>query len=126
VKLIFAIAIGGALGAVGRYVVSVLMLQWISSNIPLGTLVVNVVGSFVLGLVYECGTLVWQSSNEFKAFLIVGILGGFTTFSTFSLEIVVLFQKGEIGAGVLYAVGSLVLAVLGLTMGIIFGRSIFA
>lgn len=125
-KLIFAIAIGGALGAVGRYVVSVLMLQWISSNIPLGTLVVNVVGSFVLGLVYECGTLVWQSSNEFKAFLIVGILGGFTTFSTFSLEIVVLFQKGEIGAGVLYAVGSLVLAVLGLTMGIIFGRSIFA
>lgn len=125
-KLIFAIAIGGALGAVGRYVVSVLMLQWISSNIPLGTLLVNVVGSFVLGLVYECGTLVWQSSNEFKAFLIVGILGGFTTFSTFSLEIVVLFQKGEIGAGVLYAVGSLVLAVLGLTMGIIFGRSIFA
>ena len=125
-KLIFAIAIGGALGAVGRYVVSVLMLQWISSNIPLGTLVVNVVGSFVLGLVYECGTLLWQSSNEFKAFLIVGILGGFTTFSTFSLEIVVLFQKGEIGAGVLYAVGSLVLAVLGLTMGIIFGRSIFA
>ena len=125
-KLIFAIAIGGALGAVGRYVVSVLMLQWISSNIPLGTLVVNVVGSFVLGLVYECGTLVWQSSNEFKAFLIVGILGGFTTFSTFSLEIVVLFQKGEIGAGVLYAIGSLVLAVLGLTMGIIFGRSIFA
>ena len=125
-KLIFAIAIGGALGAVGRYVVSVLMLQWISSNIPLGTLVVNVVGSFVLGLVYECGILVWQSSNEFKAFLIVGILGGFTTFSSFSLEIVVLFQKGEIGAGVLYAVGSLVLAVLGLTMGIIFGRSIFA
>ena len=125
-KLIFAIAIGGALGAVGRYVVSVLMLQWISSNIPLGTLLVYVVGSFVLGLVYECGTLVWQSSNEFKAFLIVGILGGFTTFSTFSLEIVVLFQKGEIGAGVLYAVGSLVLAVLGLTMGIIFGRSIFA
>ncbi len=125
-KLIFAIAIGGALGAVGRHVVSVLMLQWISSNIPLGTLLVNVVGSFVLGLVYECGTLVWQSSNEFKAFLIVGILGGFTTFSTFSLEIVVLFQKGEIGAGVLYAVGSLVLAVLGLTMGIIFGRSIFA
>ncbi|HIN92718.1 MAG TPA: fluoride efflux transporter CrcB, partial [Alphaproteobacteria bacterium] len=78
VKLVFAIAFGGALGALARYFVSVQVSHWLGSNIPWATFTVNVIGSFVLGVLYESGTLVWQPTAEFKAFLTVGILGSFT------------------------------------------------
>ena len=70
-KLVFAIAFGGALGALGRYFVSVQVSHWLGSNIPWATFTVNVIGSFILGVLYESGTLVWQPTAEFKAFLTV-------------------------------------------------------
>ena len=125
VKLIIAVALGGALGAVGRYLISAQVAQWFSSNIPWSTLLVNVLGSFILGALYQCGVLFWHPSDAVKAFLVVGILGGFTTFSTFSLDVVLLFERGHWGIGALYAVGSMLLAVLGLVVGLLFIRSIF-
>ena len=68
-KLLLAIAFGGALGALGRYFVSTQLSHWLGSNIPWGTFTVNVIGSFFLGALYEAGTLVWQPTEEVKAFL---------------------------------------------------------
>ena len=70
-KLIIAVALGGALGAVGRYFISAQVAQWFSSNVPWSTLLVNVLGSFILGVLYQCGLLFWHPSDALKAFLIV-------------------------------------------------------
>ena len=123
-KVIVAIALGGALGAVGRHLITAQFAQWFSSNVPWSTLLVNVLGSFLLGALYECGVLFWQPSDELRAFLVVGILGGFTTFSTFSLDVVLLFERGHWGVAGLYAVGSMLFAVLGLVVGMLFIRNI--
>ena len=84
-KLVLAIALGGAIGAVGRHYVSVAMVLLVGYGFPWGTLVVNIVGSFLMGALIETMTLVWSPSVEIRALLTVGLLGAFTTFSTFSL-----------------------------------------
>ena len=126
VKLLLAIAFGGALGALGRYFVSTQISSWLGSNVPWGTFTVNVVGSFILGALYEAGTLVWQPSAELKAFLTIGILGAFTTFSTFSMEVVLLMGRGAWVTAGGYAFGSLFLSVLGLIAGIMLVRGLVA
>ena len=126
VKLLLAIAFGGALGALGRYFVSIQISSWLGSNVPWGTLIVNVVGSFILGALYEAGTLVWQPSAELKAFLTIGMLGAFTTFSTFSLDVLLLMERGAWVTAGGYAFGSLFLSVLGLIAGIILVRGLVA
>ncbi|MFP6717929.1 MAG: fluoride efflux transporter CrcB [Alphaproteobacteria bacterium] len=123
-KLVFAIAFGGALGALGRYFVSVQVSHWLGSNIPWATFMVNVIGSFILGVLYESGTLVWQPTAEFKAFLTVGILGSFTTFSTFSLDVIVLIERGAWTTAGCYAFGSLVMSILGLMAGMMLLRGL--
>ena len=91
-KVLFAIAAGGALGAIGRYVAISAIGQLFGSGFPYGTIVVNVFGSFALGTLIEGMTLIWSPNNEFRAFLIVGLLGSFTTFSAFSLDVVTLIN----------------------------------
>jgi CrcB protein len=110
-QMIAAVAAGGALGAVGRYAAVGLVAQWLGHGFPYGTLAVNVVGSFAMGLIVELGALAWQPSPELRAFLAVGLLGAFTTFSTFSLEAVLLYQRGEFLAAALYVAGSVVLSI---------------
>ena len=124
VKLLLAIAFGGALGALGRYFVSTQVSSWL--GVPWGTFTVNVVGSFILGALYEAGTLVWQPSAELKAFLTIGMLGAFTTFSTFSMDVVLLMGRGAWVTAGGYAFGSLFLSVLGLMAGIILVRGLLA
>ncbi|ABV87550.1 fluoride efflux transporter CrcB [Shewanella pealeana] len=87
------VALGGSIGAVLRYLISLLMLQVFGSGFPFGTLVVNILGSFLMGVIFALGQ-VSELSPEFKAFIGVGMLGALTTFSTFSNETLLLMQQG--------------------------------
>jgi CrcB protein len=111
------VALGGALGAVARYGIG----NWISDRaapgFPWGTLVVNVVGSFLIGVAIRWFDALDVGTGA-RALVIVGIFGGFTTFSTFSYEVVSLIQAGEGTRAALYAGGSLVLGLLAVLAGI--------
>jgi fluoride exporter len=87
------VALGGSIGAVLRYLMSIIMIQLFGSSFPFGTLLVNVLGSFFMGIVYALGQ-VSHLSPELKALVGVGLLGALTTFSTFSNETLLLMQQG--------------------------------
>jgi len=110
-QMIAAVAAGGALRAVGRYATISLVSHWAGHAFPCGTLVVNIIGSFAMGVLVELGALVWQPSPELRAFIAVGLLGAFTTFSTFSLDVVTLYERGALFACAAYIVVSVVLSV---------------
>lgn len=110
-QLIAAVAAGGALGAVGRYLAVGQVAQWLGHGWPFGTLAVNVVGSFAMGLLIELSALAWSPSPELRAFIGVGFLGAFTTFSTFSMETVLLYERGAFLACTAYILASVVLSV---------------
>ena len=115
--LLMVIALGGALGAVARYGISGWVQGWMNTTFPLGTLVVNVTGSFLLGLsLYLLEST--APTTEMRSFVTIGFLGAFTTFSTFSYEAVVLLQGGEWARGGLYVGGSLALGLVGVLMGL--------
>ena len=116
-KLLQAIALGGAVGALGRHFVSVGMVAWLGHGFPWGTLAANVVGSFAMGALVETMALIWSPSIELRALLTVGFLGAFTTFSTFSLDVVSLYERGAAGLAGLYVVISVVLSVGALVAG---------
>lgn len=117
-QVLLAVALGGALGASGRHLVSRLMLHWFGSAFPWGTFTVNVAGSFLMGVLIETAALKLDLSNEMRAFLFVGILGGFTTFSSFALDAVTLFERGALMPSFLYVAGSVVLSLAGLFAGL--------
>ena len=117
-KLIIFIAAGGAIGAVLRHAVGVQILRWFGTGFPFSTLTVNIVGAFALGALVEIMALRWNVPLETRAFLTVGILGAFTTFSTFSLDVFVLYERGAILSMALYMVASITLSVLGLVAGL--------
>ena len=100
------IALGGAGGAVARYLLSLWMQQKWPMAFPFGTLTVNIAGSFFIGLIYVLIVEKMVLHPDWKNVFIVGFLGAFTTFSTFSLEVVTLIENGRVGAGVLYVVAS--------------------
>ncbi|MCR6631235.1 MAG: fluoride efflux transporter CrcB [Magnetospirillum sp.] len=105
------VALGGALGSVARYLSMVLFGQWLGMGFPWGTLFVNILGSAVMGVLAELGALAWQPSQDLKVFLTVGILGGFTTFSTFSLDVAVLVERHSWAVAALYVGLSVALSV---------------
>ncbi len=116
--LILPIAAGGAIGAVGRYLMGATMLRYAGAGIPYGTLAVNVLGSLLIGLL--AGYFMREGVEvkpTMQAFLITGILGGFTTFSAFSLETVTLLQRGDMLAALAYVTASLLLCVLACGIG---------
>jgi len=123
-KLLVAIAAGGAIGALGRHFVNVLALAWFGTGFPLGTLTVNVLGSFLMGVLVEMSALVWSPGPALRALLTVGMLGAFTTFSTFSLEIALLYERGQLGLSTLYVILSLALSIGGLFAGLALIRAI--
>tara|TARA_A100001037_G_scaffold284254_1_gene290515 strand:- start:2624 stop:3004 length:381 start_codon:yes stop_codon:yes gene_type:complete len=116
-KLILAIAAGGAIGAVGRHYVGIFALKWLGAGFLFGTLFVNVVGSFAMGVLITLMALKWNVGNEMRAFLTVGLLGGFTTFSAFSLDFATLIERGEAMIAVGYVLASVVLAIFGIFAG---------
>lgn len=125
-KMILAIAAGGAFGAVGRHLLAHQLTQLFGSGFPVGILACNVIGSFIMGALVELMALVWSPSMEVRAFLTVGLLGAFTTFSTFSLDVVLLAQRGEYTQAGIYVVASVVLSVGGLLAGLHLFRAILA
>lgn len=117
-----AVGAGGALGAMARHGVSRASLHLLGPNFPWGTLTANVVGSFAMGLL-----VVWLSRHEpqnaaLRAFLTVGVLGAFTTFSTFSLDVVTLYRDRTVMIAGAYLTASVVLSVFGLLAGLALGR----
>ena len=122
--MLLAIAAGGALGSVARYLVVAQMTRWFGFNFPWGTLTVNVVGGLTIGILAELMALKWSVSPELRAFLIVGILGGFTTFSAFSLETIGLAQNGAVMSALLYVAASVVLSVGAVFVGLSLMRAI--
>jgi fluoride exporter len=125
--LLFACA-GGALGAGARYLVGVSVVRLLGAAVgfPWATLCVNIVGSFLMGLFIESLALRGSSSPELRVFIAVGVLGGFTTFSAFSLEFVMLMQRKEELAAGLYVVSSVTLSILALYMGLMMARQVLA
>lgn len=118
--LIFMVAVGGAFGAVARYGLGGWVQGFVSTSFPMGTLAVNALGSALLGFCF----LVMESlalSAEIRAMVVIGLLGAFTTFSTFSYEAVVLFQGGEWARAALYVGGSVVLGLMGVLGGLALG-----
>ena len=118
VKLILSIAAGGAIGAVSRYLIMVQIGHWIAGQFPWATLAVNVAGSFALGALVEALALVWSPSQEIRVLLVVGVLGSFTTFSTFSLDAYFLFERGELGWASVYIAATVVLSIGGFIAGL--------
>jgi len=108
---LLAIALGGAVGAVGRHFVAGQVTHYFGTAFPLGTLTVNVLGSFIMGCLVESMALAWSPGSELRAFLTVGMLGAFTTFSTFSLEVVLLAERGQFVPMLAYIVLSVMLSV---------------
>ena len=115
---VLAVAAGGALGAVARYLVFVQMGQWFGVGFPWGTITVNILGSFLMGAFIEASALVWSPSPELRAFVVVGVLGAFTTFSTFSMDVVALAQRGAYAPAAAYIAGSVVLSIAALFVGL--------
>ncbi len=113
-----AIAIGGALGAVSRYLAVALVTEWFGKSFPFGTMAVNITGSFLIGILYVLVVQKLHAMPEIKAILVVGFLGSFTTFSTFSLETFSLIERGDFSQAGLYVVSSLVLGILAVWGGI--------
>jgi CrcB protein len=110
-KIIFIIGIGSFLGGIFRYLLSLLIQTKTTTNFPFGTLAVNIIGCFFIGIVigiFERG----QISHEWKFFLATGLLGGFTTFSAFSIETFMLFREGSVGYALCYIFASVLLGLL--------------
>ncbi|MCL1088837.1 fluoride efflux transporter CrcB [Shewanella profunda] len=91
---VLLVALGGSIGAVFRYLITIFMIQVFGSSFPFGTLLVNVIGSFFMGVIYALGQMS-HISPELKALIGVGLLGALTTFSTFSNETLLLLQEGD-------------------------------
>jgi CrcB protein len=107
---VIAVAAGGAVGSVSRYWVSIYFGRLFGTGFPWGTLFINVTASFVLGVLAEGFALRWDVSQTTRVLLVVGFCGGYSTFSTYSLEVLTLVNRGAWIAASLYAVGSVVLS----------------
>lgn len=109
---LLAIAAGGSIGAVMRYLMSTGMHNWLGRGFPYGTLAVNVLGSLLMGLLYELFLQRMNVSPELRAVLLVGFLGAFTTFSTFSIESIQLIEQGDIIKAIINVLANVVLCIL--------------
>ena len=119
------VAIGGAIGSVARYLVGVWSVRIAGPNFPWGTFTVNIVGAFLIGLLVEIIARRFDASAEMRVFVVTGIIGGFTTWSSFTLDAVVLFERGDIGLSALYLMGSLVVSFAAIFAGLALGRALF-
>jgi CrcB protein len=109
-RFILAVAVGGACGSVARYLVAIGVSRLFGPQFPWGTLIINITGSALIGALAGLFATRWDVSQTLRIFLTVGICGGYTTFSTFSLDAWYLLERGQTAASLAYMVGSVVLS----------------
>jgi CrcB protein len=122
---VFAVGVGGGLGALARYYIA----GWIQPAgvvFNWGIFIVNITGGLIMGLIVEASALKLNLSPELRAFLTTGVLGGYTTFSTFSLDSALMLQKGQYGQAAFYVIGSVALSILALFAGLWIVRAVYA
>jgi CrcB protein len=119
---LFLIAIGGAIGSVSRYLLSTVVLRATGSLFPAGTFVVNLIGCMVFGAVIGAAEQRFVLTPEARAFLLVGVLGGFTTFSSYTFESFTLMQDGQFLAAAGNIVGQMVVCLLGFWVAYVIAR----
>jgi len=125
-KILLFVALGGAAGAVMRYYTMSMVGYWFGHGFPYGTIIVNVAGSFIFGVLVETMALVWSPSEAVRALMVVGVLGAFTTFSTFSLDVHTLAIRGNYLALGGYVAGSVVLSVVAFVAGLMLFRHVWS
>ncbi|MBS0125636.1 fluoride efflux transporter CrcB [Thetidibacter halocola] len=116
------VALGGAIGASARYLTGIAAARLLGKGFPWGTLIVNIAGSFLMGVLVIA--LLQFNGNRYAPLLMTGILGGFTTFSAFSLDAVTLYERGQIGLAATYVAGSVILSIGALFAGLSLARSL--
>jgi len=118
------VALGGAIGASLRYLAGVGIVRLVGHGaFPLGVITVNILGSFLMGLFVVIAA--HRELTHLSPFVMTGVLGGFTTFSAFSLEAVTLYERGDLSGAVLYVVASVVCSIFGLLFGLWLARGIY-
>ncbi len=122
---VLQVALGGAIGAVLRYLMGVGMIRlWGVTAFPLPILTVNIIGSFLMGVFVVVAA--HRGLTHLSPLVMTGLLGGFTTFSAFSLEAVTLYERGDVGQAAVYVAASVVLSIGGLMAGLWVARGMFA
>ena len=122
-QMVMFVALGGAIGAVGRFMVMsavghFLHGEGVFGGFPWSTLTVNVLGAFILGAVIEISALAWSPSPEIRAMVVVGMLGAFTTFSAFSMDLYFLLDRGALISAAVYTVGSVLICLAAFAFGL--------
>ena len=124
-KYFIAVIVGGALGAVARYLMMIGVGHWFGHGFPFATVLVNVIGAFLLGSFVQISTLFWSPSPELRIFITVGVLGSFTTFSTLALDVYMLWGRGEVIEATGYVAISIIFGIVAFFTGVSVFRTLF-
>ncbi|MCM2563214.1 fluoride efflux transporter CrcB [Lutimaribacter sp. EGI FJ00015] len=123
IQTLFQVALGGAIGASARYLTGVVTMRMMGPGFPWGTLAVNVVGSFLMGVLVV--VLAHKDSTRLAPFLMTGVLGGFTTFSAFSLDTVAMLERGQTMWAAFYVGASVILSLGAIGLAMVLARGVF-
>jgi CrcB protein len=110
--------VGGGLGATLRHLINLTCARFMGTGFPWGTFIINISGSTVMGLIAGYLAFKGEASQPWRLFLMTGILGGYTTFSAYSLDAALLYERGELTLAAAYVIGSVVLSIAGLFGGL--------
>jgi CrcB protein len=124
--MIWSVALGGALGSVARFLLGAAVQQRAGTTFPVGTLLINITGSLVLGFVLRFALSTPAITPDIRLFLTTGFCGGYTTFSTFSYETLALIEENELGRALTYVVLSVTLGLIGTYCGVLAARELIA
>jgi CrcB protein len=124
-SIYLAIAVGGSCGAISRYWMSNTTYSWLGNDFPYGTLVVNVIGSLVMGFLTVLLAQRFNVSEEVRLGLIVGFLGSFTTFSAFALDTIHWYESGAVVKALSYVLLSVVFCIVGVLVGMMSAKQLF-
>ena len=122
ITTVLPVAIGGAIGATARYLTGVVAVRVMGPGFPWGTMTVNIVGSFLMGVIVIC--MAERSGQRLSPFLVTGILGSYTTFSSFSLDALEIYERGQIGIAAVYVTASVLLSLAAIFAGLAVARNI--
>lgn len=123
IPVVLQVALGGAIGASARYGVTILASRLVQ-GLPIGTVLVNIAGSFAMGLL--TAVFAYRGGQQYAPLLLTGVLGGFTTFSAFSLDTLTLWERGHAGIALGYVIFSVALSLIAILCGISLGRAVLA